>query len=93
METTLASDSSGRARWGAWALTAIPAALLPVGLLSYRARRRRARRPAPLHSTLGLGLVSLAILRLAGNSRRKGRVPPFSAFLPEEFSASVASGH
>ncbi|SDD73059.1 MULTISPECIES: hypothetical protein [unclassified Myxococcus] len=93
MKTTLASDSSGRSRWRSWALMAIPAALLPVGLLRYRARRR-SRRPAPLRSAVGLGLVSVAILRLAGNSRRKvRRVPSFSAFLPDEFTASVASGH
>ncbi|WIG99355.1 hypothetical protein KGD87_22130 [Myxococcus sp. SDU36] len=74
-------------------MTAIPAALLPVGLLRYRARRR-ARRPAPLRSAVGLGLVSVVILRLAGNSRRKlRRVPSFVAFLPDEFTASVASGH
>ncbi|NVI98371.1 hypothetical protein HV824_09580 [Myxococcus sp. AM009] len=74
-------------------MAAIPAALLPVGLLRYRARRR-ARRPAPLRSAMGLGLVSVAILRLAGNSRRKlRRVPSFAAFLPDEFTASVASGH
>ena len=92
MKTTLASDSSGRSRWRSWALTAIPAALLPVGILRYRSRRR-SRRPAPLRSAVGLGLVSLAILRLAGNSRRKTRMPAFTAFLPDEFTASVASGH
>ncbi len=92
METTLAPKTSGRRCWRALALAALPVALLPLGLRGYRARRR-ARRPAPLRSAVGLGLVSLAILRLAGGSRVKARLPPFDTFLPEEFTASVASGH
>ncbi|GHG95310.1 hypothetical protein [Comamonas sp. JC664] len=100
METTLASETPGRRPWRTLALAALPVALLPWGLRSYRARRR-ARRPAPLRSAVGLGLVSLAILRLAGDSRLKSRLPTrwrqrlptFDAFLPEEFTASVASGH
>ncbi|WP_426755235.1 hypothetical protein [Myxococcus sp. Y35] len=100
MKTALASETSGRRRWRTLALATLPAALLPLGLRGYRARRRP-RRPAPLRSAVGLGLVSLAILRLAGNSRLKQRLPPawrqrlpsFNAFLPEELTASVASGH